>query len=107
MATIEHLPPLDGSIDVLPGFLDFHARYNPDLPWATFPSPKDPTVASTISFLELSQGSHRVAHLVRPKREGNVRETVVLLINTDSLLYVTMIVGIARAGFVVSPLVLL
>ena len=95
------LPPLDGSIPVLPGFLDFHAANNPHHPWALFPSVlgKD---TQAISFSELADATHRVAHAMRPDREGVDGEVIALIIHCDTVLYVAVLIGIIRAGFVVS-----
>ena len=84
---------------MLPGLADFHALHNPDLPWATFPS-SDSTVSS-ISFLEFSKASHRIAHHLRPHHDGNTREVVAMLIHCDTILYVAAVLGVARAGLVV------
>lgn len=93
-------PPLDGSISVVPGLLDFHAEHNPNCPWAYLALDENHPVTS-VSFLEYSRATHRVAHALRPGREGPENERVALLINCDSVLYVAMISGMIRAGLVV------
>lgn len=95
-------PPLDGTITVIPGLLDFHAEHNPNCPWAYLASDEEHPVTS-ISFLEYSRATHRVAHALRPGREGPENERVALLINCDSVLYIAMISGMIRAGLVVRP----
>ena len=97
-------PPLDGSLTVVPGFVDFHAEHNPDLPWTKFPSRADPTKAESISFAEFARASHRVAHYIRPHRQGGDGEVVAVLIHCDSVLYVAVIAGFIRAGVVVRHL---
>lgn len=99
-------PPHDGSLTVVPGFVDFHAQHNPDLPWAKFPSRTHPGQAETISFIQFAQATHRVAHKVRPHRQGSDGEVVTLLIHCDTILYVTTLVGLMRANVAVSVLVL-
>ncbi|KAF7798255.1 hypothetical protein EIP86_009472 [Pleurotus ostreatoroseus] len=101
MSAKPHFPPLDGSITVLPGLLDFHAEHNPDSPWALYPS-SDAT-ATSISFSDVAQATHRVAHGLRPDGTPGGRDVVVMLIHCDTILYVTMLVGIARAGMVPFP----
>ena len=102
MVDTPNFPPTDGSILVLPGFADFHAVHNPDLPWAVFPSREDATKSESISFAEFANATHRIAHAFRPHREGNHDgEVVGVVINCDSILYCATIVGLARAGFVV------
>ncbi|KAF7789161.1 hypothetical protein EIP86_000098 [Pleurotus ostreatoroseus] len=97
------LPPLDGSIPVLPGFLDFHAANNPDHPWALFPSVLGKGTQA-ISFSELAAATHRIAHAVRPDREGVNGEVIALIIHCDTVLYVATLIGIVRAGFVPFPM---
>lgn len=96
------LPPLDGSLTLTPGFIDFHAKHNADLPWVVFPSPDDPEKLGSVSFAELAKGTHRIAHRARPGRQGPDGEVVGLLIHCDALLYAAVIHGLARAGLVVS-----
>ena len=96
------LPPLDGSIIVFPGFVDFQAQHNPDKPWAVYPSPSSPTHTKEISYLEFSDATHRIAHAVRPGRNGPEQEVVALIIHIDNILNVTLFVGMIRAGIVVS-----
>ena len=94
-------PPLDGSIPTIPDFLDFHSQHNPNQPWAMFPSTQDATQVSYITFRQICEASHRVAEKIRPGRGGPEDEIIVLLLHTDTLLYLAMIMGLARAGAVV------
>ena len=94
------LPPLDGSIDVLPGLVDFHAERNPEHAWAIFPSASGGI--SSISFAEFAKATHRIAHILRPNRSGPEGEVVAVIVNCDSILYVALLVGMVRAGLVVS-----
>ena len=96
------LPPADGSITVIPGFVDFHAEHNPNRTWAIFPSEASPTETTSISFGEFARATHRVAHHVRPDRRGAEREVVALIIHTDAILYMAVIAGLMRAGIIVS-----
>lgn len=95
------LPPLDGSLPTLPDIADFCAKHTPNKPWLVFPSKNAPHEITSISFLEIVQASHRVAHILRPGREGDEREVIALLLNTDTPLYAAVILGLLRAGFVV------
>ena len=102
MVDTPNFPPTDGSILVLPGFADFHAVHNPDLPWARFPSREDPTKSEAITFAQFANATHRIAHTFRPHRQGDHDgEVVGVIINCDSILYCATIVGLVRAGFVV------
>ncbi|KAJ3557049.1 hypothetical protein NM688_g1689 [Phlebia brevispora] len=100
MSSPLHLPPLDGSLTVLPGFLDFHAEYNPDRPWAVYPWSGD---VGSISFSELAKATHRLAHFLRPDASIQSRDIAVVLVNCDTVLYATVLMGIARAGMVPFP----
>ncbi|KAJ3525806.1 hypothetical protein NM688_g8348 [Phlebia brevispora] len=105
MATAPKFPPLDGSLPVLPGFVDFHAKYNPDLPWVVFPSKQDPTKADSISYSQFAKATHRIAHGLRPNRsEGKDGDVVGVVIHCDSILYLAVLVGLVRAGFVPFPM---
>jgi acyl-CoA synthetase (AMP-forming)/AMP-acid ligase II len=95
------LPPLDGSIPTLPELADFHAKHHPTLPWLSFPSKRHPEEIVSISFAEMAAASHRVAHILRPGRAGPEREVVALLLETDTVLYVTTVLGLMRAGCIV------
>ncbi|KAH8102700.1 hypothetical protein BXZ70DRAFT_929500 [Cristinia sonorae] len=100
----KHLPPLDGSLEVFPGIVDFHAEFNPSLPWAKFVSATKPGVSESISFLEYAQATHRIAHAIRPGRTGPEREVVAVLVHCDSILYLALLAGMIRAGFVPFPM---
>lgn len=104
MPSLPTFPPLDGTLTLLPGLVDFQAEHNPDLPWAKFPSPDSPTEIISVSFSEYAKASHRVAHAARPLGdgfEGRDGEVVAVLLQTDSLLYLAVLAGLARAGLVV------
>lgn len=94
------LPPLDGSISVLPGFVDFHAKHNADLPWALLSAGPELPVQS-VSFAQYAGATHRVAHLLRPERVGKDKDVVAILVNCDTIVYLALIAGLVRAGLVV------
>ena len=93
------MPPLDGSITVLPGFIDFQATNNPNRTCVKFPSSDG---VSNISYQEFADATHRVAHALRPGRRGEEGEMVALVIHTDALFYMALLAGMSRAGLVVS-----
>ena len=104
MAATSAFPPLDGSLNLLPGLLDWQAAHNPDRQWAVFPSPNSPSGTASISFSEYAKASHRVAHAARPVKQvndGRHGQVVAVLIQTDSLLYLAVLAGLLRAGLVV------
>ncbi|KAJ3555779.1 hypothetical protein NM688_g2383 [Phlebia brevispora] len=98
------VPPLDGSVTVLPGFVDFQAKHNPEKPCAVFPSSTSPTGVDSVTFKEFAKATHRVAHAVRPGRKGEEGEVVGVVIHTDALLYMALLAGMARAGLVSFPM---
>ncbi|TFY54705.1 hypothetical protein EVJ58_g8698 [Rhodofomes roseus] len=102
MATIDaRLPPLDGSLNGLPGFVDFHAKHNPNRALYVFPyTDLNSDELRTTSYSDFAQATHRVAHTLRPKREGPDGLVVAIIANVDSVLYHAMLVGLIRAGLV-------
>ncbi|KAH9951150.1 hypothetical protein B0H21DRAFT_855734, partial [Amylocystis lapponica] len=93
-------PPIDGTLSLIPGFLDFHAEHNPICPIFTFPS----KVFPEISFLEFAEATHRIAHILRPARSGPDGEIVAVLIHCDTVLYHALLIGMVRAGMVPFPM---
>lgn len=100
MAPAKQLPPLDGSVFVLPGFIDFHAEHNPSLPWVLFPS-RTGAGPEAISFGAFAQATHRMAHALRPDRQGKDGEIVAVIAHCDTILYLALLAGIVRAGLTV------
>ncbi|EKM50783.1 uncharacterized protein PHACADRAFT_130251, partial [Phanerochaete carnosa HHB-10118-sp] len=100
MSSTPARPPLDGSISILPGFVDFHAQHNPERPWALLSAgPGLPVDA--VSFLEFARAADRVAHKLRPNRSGPDNEVVAVLVNCDTVLYLALLAGMMKAGIVV------
>jgi acyl-CoA synthetase (AMP-forming)/AMP-acid ligase II len=97
-------PPTDGSLTFSPGLVDFHAEHNPDRPWTVFPSRADPSQLESITFAELAKATHRIAHRIRPQRQGPEASVIALLINCDAPLYAATMHGMSRAGLVVRAL---
>lgn len=103
MSNTPAFPPLDGSIPVLPGFADFHAEHNPNHEWARL-AHEGGAPYTPISFREFANATHRVAHAFRPDGTNAKGELVAVLIHCDAVLYLAVMVGLVRAGFVVSPI---
>ena len=95
-------PPLDGSLRTLVDFADWHAKHNPGKAWLVFPSNSSSNEVVSLSYSQMNKASHRIAHMVRPNREGHDGEVVALVVNTDIVLYVALLLAVMRAGFVVS-----
>lgn len=99
------VPPLDGSITVLPGFIDFQGKHNPNKPWVLFP-PTGPSTRTSLTYGELSDATHRIAYTYRPDGVRADGEIMGVIAHPDSVLYLTLVAGLARAGFIVRPLCL-
>ncbi|CCM03416.1 uncharacterized protein FIBRA_05547 [Fibroporia radiculosa] len=95
-------PPLDGTVDVLPGFLDFHARHNPSKPMWRFP-PLEPQ-PDVVTYSQFADATHRIAHAVRPGRTGTERVVVAIFVHCDTLFYYALMIGIIRSGFIPFPM---
>lgn len=95
------LPPLDGSLPTLLDYVDFHERQNGQHPWLVFPEAPSSSVVASISFGEMARASHRVAHWLLPSGASEQRETVAIIAHIDEAIYVSLILGLWRAGVVV------
>lgn len=98
MSSTPAFPPLDGSLSVVPGFVDFQATNNAQHPWTVF-APDSPV--SSISFEEYADATHRIANVFRPDGTNAKGEIVALILHCDSVLYLATLAGLIRAGFVV------
>ncbi|EKM50943.1 uncharacterized protein PHACADRAFT_262848 [Phanerochaete carnosa HHB-10118-sp] len=52
----------------------------------------------------MAQATEIVAHVLRPERRGPEDEIIAFIINTDSILYVSVVLGAMRAGLVPYPM---
>lgn len=86
--------------------VDFHIEHNTYRPAYVF-SEDGKSDVTNISYLEFGRAADRVAHRVRPGRSGPDRQVVAFVALSDSLLYLAVLVGILRAGLVVSPDILI
>lgn len=98
------VPPLDGSVTVLPGFVDFQAKHNPNRPWVFFP-PTSASKRTSFTYGELSDATHRIARFYCPSGVRANGEIMAVIAHPDSVLYLALVAGLARAGFVVSYIV--
>lgn len=96
------LPPLDGSLRTFLDFVDFHATHNPNHPWFVFPSTRTPGTQASVTFGQVAASSHAIAHLLRPERQDPRGQTLGLLLHTDPVIYIPVLLGALRAGFVAS-----
>lgn len=95
------LPPLDGSVNFAEA-VDFNLEHNKSQPFYVFSPRENPQDLVYVSHLEFSRACHRVGHIVRPERQGDDREVVAILGLADTITYQTTVLGVMRAGWVVS-----
>ncbi|KAG1790286.1 putative aminoadipate reductase [Suillus plorans] len=97
-------PPLDGSLS-LPQLVEFNAQHNSDITFFVYDKPDSNDLVS-ISHSDFYRACHRAAQEIRPASAGADKEVVVLIANSDTLLYQTVFMGIIFAGlvpFLMSP----
>ncbi|KAG1799974.1 putative aminoadipate reductase, partial [Suillus variegatus] len=95
-------PPLDGSLS-LPQLVEFNAQHNSDVTFFVHDKPDSDDLVS-ISHSDFYQACHRVAQAIRPASAGADKEVVVLIANSDTLLYQTVFMGMIFAGLVPFPM---
>ncbi|KAF7316041.1 Aminoadipate reductase [Mycena indigotica] len=93
-------PPLDGSLNVIEA-VDFHIQQRNLTPIFSFSDESD---IVNITHWEFARATHRVAHLLRPTRDGPEGEVVAILALVDTLLYQTLFAGCSKAGFIPFPI---
>jgi acyl-CoA synthetase (AMP-forming)/AMP-acid ligase II len=96
-------PPFERS-PTLPETLDFHLKHNAEHPIYVYSESKDKELTS-ISFLEFTRAGHRIAHTLRPKREGADGQVVAVIMLVDTILYQATVTGLMRSGLVVRVMV--
>lgn len=99
-STAFNFPPLDHSL-LFPDLINFHMEKNPSVPIFVFMNESVPGNLTEISFSEFGRAAHRVAHALRPSRQGSDGEIVMIIANTDTILYHTVVAGLSIAGWVV------
>ncbi|GJE99007.1 acetyl-CoA synthetase-like protein [Phanerochaete sordida] len=101
---ISHIaPPLDGSIRPLPGFIDFLAEHNPHGEWARL-APEGDQPYIPVTHRQYANATHRIARAFRPGGTHAHGELIAILIHTDAVLYLALIPGLVRAGFIPFPM---
>lgn len=93
------LPPVDGTLTVLEA-LTFQCQHNPVEPMYLF-STENAEEPTKITFQQFGRACDRVAQLIHPKPP--VLSVVGIILVTDVLQYQFTLIGLMRAGFVVSP----
>ncbi|KAK2461112.1 hypothetical protein APHAL10511_006891 [Amanita phalloides] len=95
-------PPLDGSL-FFPDMVNFHMERNPTFPAFVYANENVTDALTEISFLEFGRAAHRIAHVLRPSRQGRDGEVVMIIANTDTILYHAVTTGLSIAGWVPFP----
>ncbi|KAH0833861.1 putative aminoadipate reductase [Lanmaoa asiatica] len=95
-------PPLDGSL-FLPEMVEFNAKHNPTHPFYTF---HDEHINGFrhISHLEFYRACQRVAHAVRPNRQGPDDTVVGIIANCDTILCQALTMGVIYSGLIPFPM---
>jgi hypothetical protein len=97
-------PPRDGSL-TLSQVADFNLEYNGSFPMFRFVASPSLDDIVEISMLEFGRACHRVAHILRPSDSLAVNgEVIAIMATLDSLHYHPIIVGLMKAGLVVSKM---
>jgi acyl-CoA synthetase (AMP-forming)/AMP-acid ligase II len=81
--------------------IDYHAVHNAERPMAVF-APDDSHKPSPVTFFEFGRACQRFARSVAPEAPIAKGEVVALLANCDTIMYMTAISGLIRAGLTVS-----
>jgi acyl-CoA synthetase (AMP-forming)/AMP-acid ligase II len=82
--------------------LEYYAEHHPESSFTVFPGESVDAKPSHISWLEFSRATQRLARAIYPDAPIQHREVVGLLVHSDSLMWLTAITGIIRAGATVS-----
>ncbi|QRV80576.1 AMP binding enzyme [Ceratobasidium sp. AG-Ba] len=95
-------PPTDASLP-FGSVVDFHLTHNPQHPWAVL-SRTSNKPETTVTYEQLGHAVHRAACVLNPEGSLSRGTRVGILISTDSVVYITLILGAIRAGLVPFPL---
>ncbi|QRV95150.1 AMP binding enzyme [Ceratobasidium sp. AG-Ba] len=95
-------PPTDGSLP-FGSVVDFHLTHNPQHPWAVL-SRMSNKPETTVTYEQLGHAVHRAACVLNPDGSLPRGTRVGILISTDSVVYITLVLGAIRAGLVPFPL---
>lgn len=94
-------PSLDGTL-LLHQLADFHLHYNPSHPFYVYIDEDE--VIHEVSHLEFARAAHRAAYSVDHLSRGTPVALVALI---DTVLYHALVMGLMKAGYVVSKLIYL
>lgn len=80
--------------------VEFNAEHNPAHPFYTFHD-EQLNGLRHVSHLEFHRACQRIAHAVRPNRQGSDNGIIAILVNCDTILYQALTMGIIYAGLIV------
>ncbi|KAF8839601.1 putative aminoadipate reductase [Paxillus ammoniavirescens] len=103
--SVPEVPPLDCSL-LFSDLINFHMQNNPTFPIFAYTDDQAPNGIMEVTFLEFGRAAHRMAHVLRPARQGDEGQVVMLIAHTDTILYHAALAGMSIAGlvpFLVSP----
>jgi ATP-dependent protease HslVU (ClpYQ) peptidase subunit len=78
--------------------IDYYLEHHTGDTFTVFPGEHAGDELSHLSFLEFGRASHRFARAIYPDAPVNKKEAACVIINADSLMWITAIAGIIRAG---------
>jgi acyl-coenzyme A synthetase/AMP-(fatty) acid ligase len=86
----------------VPELIDYYLEHHPDETFAIYPGEKVGDELCRISYLEFARATHRCARAMFPDAPAKEKEVIGVIVNADSLMWITAIAGIIRAGHTVS-----
>ncbi|KAF9463989.1 putative nonribosomal peptide synthetase [Collybia nuda] len=95
--------PLFERKPTIPETLDFHHDNSAEHPMYVYREDADKELSS-ISYLEFARAGHRIAHALRPNRQGKDGTIVAVILLVDTILYQATVTGLMRTGFVPFPI---
>ncbi|KAJ6472500.1 putative aminoadipate reductase [Mycena sanguinolenta] len=96
--------PSDEKPMLVPDVIAYNIEHHPNDPCFLF-APTDTSAPNvTVSQLEFGRATHRVAHYVRPNREGPNGEVVAVIALSDTMLYMAIVAGLMTANCIPFPI---
>lgn len=84
----------------IPNLVAQNCERNPSRPFYIYAQPESEEIA-TITYLEFSRATHRVANILRPNRQGRDGEVVAIIAHSDTVLYHAIVAGLMTADLIV------
>lgn len=93
------LPPANGSVP-LNKLIDFHLANNAEEPWVVLAATES-SAEVTVTYKQLAHAVHRAVHNINPNGSIPQGSKVAILASADTIVYLTIILGVMRAGLIV------